>query len=89
MTTLSKKDIENLLPHREPMLLIEKLTKIVPLKSATALVNVRKPWATPGGINRPLRLSPCISTISTDRNVDLFARKSQSATRIYPLGVNQ
>ena len=28
---LNKKDIENLLPHREPMLLIDKLTKIVPL----------------------------------------------------------
>ncbi len=42
MTNLSKKDIENLLPHREPMLLIDKLTKIVHLKSATAIVNVKK-----------------------------------------------
>ena len=25
---LNKKEIENLLPHREPMLLIDKLTKI-------------------------------------------------------------
>ena len=39
---LNKKDIENLLPHREPMLLIDKLTKIVHLKSATAIVNVKK-----------------------------------------------
>ena len=39
---LNKKDIENLLPHREPMLLIDKLTKIIPLKSATAILNVRK-----------------------------------------------
>ena len=39
---LNKKDIENLLPHREPMLLIDKLTKIVPLKSATAIMYVKK-----------------------------------------------
>tara|TARA_B100000886_G_scaffold337105_1_gene297170 strand:- start:56 stop:511 length:456 start_codon:yes stop_codon:yes gene_type:complete len=42
MDSIDKKKIESLLPHREPMLLIEKLTNIVPLKSATALVNVRK-----------------------------------------------
>ena len=41
-TELNKKDIENLLPHREPMLLIDKLTKIVPLKSATAIMHVKK-----------------------------------------------
>ena len=41
-TEIDKKKIESLLPHREPMLLIEKLTKIVPLKSATAIMNVRK-----------------------------------------------
>ncbi len=40
--SLNKKDIENLLPHREPMLLIEKLIDIVPLKTATAIVNVKK-----------------------------------------------
>ena len=28
-TELNKKEIKNLLPHREPMLLIDKLTKIV------------------------------------------------------------
>jgi len=28
---LDKKKIKSLLPHREPMLLIDKLTKIVPL----------------------------------------------------------
>jgi len=39
---LNKKDIENLLPHREPMLLIDKLTKIIHLKSATAIVYVKK-----------------------------------------------
>ena len=32
-TELSKKEIEALLPHRDPMLLIDKLTKIVHLKS--------------------------------------------------------
>ena len=37
MTNLSKKDIENLLPHREPMLLIDELINIKKLFSATAL----------------------------------------------------
>ena len=41
-TELNKKDIELLLPHREPMLLIDKLTKIVHLKSATAIMYVKK-----------------------------------------------
>ena len=40
--SLDKKEIERLLPHREPMLLIDKLINIVPLKSATAIVLVRK-----------------------------------------------
>ena len=40
--TLDKKEIERLLPHREPMLLLNKLIDIVPLKSAIAIVNVKK-----------------------------------------------
>ena len=40
--SVDKKKIESLLPHREPMLLIDKLINIVHLKSATAIVNVRK-----------------------------------------------
>ncbi len=40
--SIDKKKIENLLPHREPMLLINKLINIVHLKSATAIVNVKK-----------------------------------------------
>ena len=40
--SIDKKEIENLLPHRDPMLLIHKLINIVPLKSATAIVNVKK-----------------------------------------------
>ena len=40
--TIDKKIIEKLLPHREPMLLIDRLVNIVPLKSATAIVNVKK-----------------------------------------------
>ena len=40
--SISKEEIQKLLPHREPMLLIEKLINIVPLKSATAIVNVKK-----------------------------------------------
>ena len=39
---LSKKDIINLLPHREPMLLIDELINIKKLFSATAIVNVKK-----------------------------------------------
>ena len=39
---LNKKDIKNLLPHREPMLLIDELVNIKKLKSATAIVNVKE-----------------------------------------------
>ena len=40
--TLNKKQIQSLLPHREPMLLIDKLINIKKLFSATAIVNVKK-----------------------------------------------
>ena len=40
--SIDKDQIKKLLPHREPMLLIDKLINIVPLKSATAIVNVKK-----------------------------------------------
>ena len=40
--SIDKKKIESLLPHREPMLLIDKLINIVHLKSATAIVEVKK-----------------------------------------------
>ena len=40
--TLNKDQILNLLPHREPMLLIDSLTNIKKLFSATAIVNVKK-----------------------------------------------
>ena len=39
---IDRKTIERLLPHREPMLLIDKLINIVPLKSATAIMYVKK-----------------------------------------------
>ena len=39
---LNKIQIKKLLPHREPMLLIDELININKLKSATAIVNVRK-----------------------------------------------
>ena len=42
MTILKKKDIINLLPHREPMLLIDELYDIKKLTSATAIVDVKK-----------------------------------------------
>ena len=40
--SIDKKKIESLLPHREPMLLIDELTEIKKLSSATAIVKVRK-----------------------------------------------
>ena len=40
--TLNKIQITNLLPHREPMLLIDELYDIVKLSSATAAVYVKK-----------------------------------------------
>ena len=39
---LNKEQIRNLLPHREPMLLIDELVDIVKLKSATAIMNVKR-----------------------------------------------
>ena len=42
MDRLSKKDIINLLPHREPMLLIDELKDIKKLSSAIGIVNVKK-----------------------------------------------
>ena len=42
MDKLNKDQIRELLPHREPMLLIDELINIKKLKSATAIVNVRK-----------------------------------------------
>ena len=42
MLKLNKQDIVNLLPHREPMLLIDELSDIKKLSSATAVVKVRK-----------------------------------------------
>ena len=41
-TTLNKSEIIDLLPHREPMLLIDELINIKKLFSATAIVNVKK-----------------------------------------------
>ena len=42
MDKLNKNQIENLLPHREPMLLIDELHDIKKLTSATGIVNVKK-----------------------------------------------
>ena len=42
MSKLIKSQIAGLLPHREPMLLIDELYDIAKLSSATALVKVRK-----------------------------------------------
>ena len=40
--TLSKEQIKELLPHREPMLLLDELINIKKLHSATAIVHVTK-----------------------------------------------
>ena len=42
MNELNKSQIESLIPHRDPMLLIDKLYDIKKLKSATAVVNVKR-----------------------------------------------
>ena len=42
MIKLNKDQIRDLLPHREPMLLVDELYDIKKLQSATALVKVRK-----------------------------------------------
>ena len=42
MDRLDKKEIEGLLPHREPMLLIVEIYDIKKLESATGVVNVKK-----------------------------------------------
>ena len=42
MNTLNKSEIENLLPHRDPMLLIHELRDIKKLTSATGVVKVKK-----------------------------------------------
>ena len=42
LNNLSKSDIINLLPHREPMLLIDELINIKKLHSATAIMYVKK-----------------------------------------------
>ena len=39
---LNKSEINKLLPHREPMLLIDELINIKKLHSATAIMNVKK-----------------------------------------------
>ena len=40
--SINRKEIEILLPHRAPLLLIDELIDIKKLKSATAIVNVKK-----------------------------------------------
>lgn len=42
MITLNKKEILSLLPHRDPMLLIDEINNIEKLRSATGIVNVMK-----------------------------------------------
>ena len=42
MTILNKNQIENLIPHRKPMLLVDELYDIKKLDSAIGVVNVKK-----------------------------------------------
>ena len=39
---ITKEEIKSLIPHREPFLLIDKLTDIVPMMSATGIMNIKK-----------------------------------------------
>ena len=39
---INKDEIESLIPHRKPFLLIDKLTDIVPMISATGVMNIKK-----------------------------------------------
>ena len=42
MNNLTRQEIENLLPHRRPMLLIDELIDIVTLTSATGIMHVKR-----------------------------------------------
>ena len=42
INSLNKDQIKKLLPHREPMLLIDELINIVPHKSAVGVINVKR-----------------------------------------------
>ena len=48
MIKLNKDQIRDLLPHREPMLLIDELYEIKKLSSATAIVNVKNSFFVQG-----------------------------------------
>ena len=37
---INKKEIESLIPHRDPFLLIDKLINIEPMVSATGIINI-------------------------------------------------
>ena len=39
---INREEIENLIPHRKPFLLIDKLIDIVPMISATGVMNIKK-----------------------------------------------
>jgi 3-hydroxyacyl-[acyl-carrier-protein] dehydratase len=39
---INKKEIESLIPHREPFLLLDKLINIEPMVSATGIMNITK-----------------------------------------------
>ena len=39
---INKKEIESLIPHRDPFLLIDKLINIEPMVSATGIMNITK-----------------------------------------------
>jgi len=39
---INKEEIECLIPHRKPFLLIDKLIDIIPMISATGVMNIKK-----------------------------------------------
>ena len=79
---IDKKKIESLLPHREPMLLIDKLTNIVPLKSATAIMYVKKNGFTFDGGPTVITAPYLINEL-----FDLFKKDPKDYIKLTPLKI--
>ena len=74
MISLDKKEIETLLPHRDPMLLIDELHDIKKLTSATGIVNVKKDRFFGQGHLLGQRVMPCVL------NVEAFGQTAAALT---------
>ena len=67
---LDKSQIIDLLPHREPMLLIDELRNIKKLHSATAIMNVKKNIII--GHNDLNKTSDIIELVDKKINISIF-----------------